>query len=267
MENKVNTFIYLLRDPRPGKFKGYIGKSNNPKWRFKYGHLCEAKMKGGTLKKDWLRKLDKLELQPILEVIDEVPINEWQFWEVWYIELFKTWNYELVNSDKGGLGSERMSLETRQKISSKAKERFKYRSGTFKGKHHTIETKTLLSNQRKGTRLGEENSFYNKHHSDKTKKRLSEVQKQIQKEGKGNKLPVMYGVDNPSCKKRVIISPTGEKTLVTNLRKFCQDNLLSLETFRKWLNKGKILAPLAQKDIIRQRYKSKRTVGWELRDN
>jgi predicted GIY-YIG superfamily endonuclease len=36
--------------------------------------------------------------------IDCVDDNEWRFWESWYIELFKSWGFELENKNKGGGG-------------------------------------------------------------------------------------------------------------------------------------------------------------------
>jgi predicted GIY-YIG superfamily endonuclease len=36
--------------------------------------------------------------------IDCVEDNEWRFWESWYIELFKSWGFELENKNNGGGG-------------------------------------------------------------------------------------------------------------------------------------------------------------------
>jgi hypothetical protein len=36
--------------------------------------------------------------------IDYVDDNEWRFWESWYIELFKSWGFELENKNNGGGG-------------------------------------------------------------------------------------------------------------------------------------------------------------------
>ena len=63
----------------------YIGKTICPKTRF-----SQHKFKHG--------------FDIILEIIDEVPINEWKFWEMWYIELYKSWGFKLINKSKGGGG-------------------------------------------------------------------------------------------------------------------------------------------------------------------
>ena len=36
--------------------------------------------------------------------IDCVEDNEWRFWESWYIELYKSWGFELENKNNGGGG-------------------------------------------------------------------------------------------------------------------------------------------------------------------
>jgi len=46
---------------------------------------------------------DKKENSEIFE-IDCVDDDEWRFWESWYIELFKSWGFELENKNSGGGG-------------------------------------------------------------------------------------------------------------------------------------------------------------------
>lgn len=41
----------------------------------------------------------------ILVVIDEVPTEEWLYWEEFYIAVFKSWGYPLKNKNNGGGGS------------------------------------------------------------------------------------------------------------------------------------------------------------------
>lgn len=107
------TFIYILVDPRDDKVR-YIGKSNNPKKRLE-GHLGDKKK---THKCNWIKSLTTLNLRPIIETIDEVLESEWQFWEVHYISLYKSWGFDLTNSTKGGEGQSvgyKASEETKAK--------------------------------------------------------------------------------------------------------------------------------------------------------
>jgi len=77
------TFIYYLeKDNVPI----YIGKSNYPKQRMSTDHY---KNFGSNIKQ---------------YIIDEVPIDEWRFWEQFYIDLFRSWNCNLKQQKKGGGG-------------------------------------------------------------------------------------------------------------------------------------------------------------------
>lgn len=118
------TFIYALSDPRDGNVR-YIGKSNNVKHRFN-SHVSELTKR--TNKTNWIKSLLKLNLKPDIFIVDEVDINEWQFWEIHYISLFKYYGFKLTNSTIGGecgpsLKGVRRSDEVKRKISEKAKNR------------------------------------------------------------------------------------------------------------------------------------------------
>lgn len=60
-----------------------------------------------------------------IEVIDEVPSEEWRFWEEFYIILFKSWGFTLVNKNNGGCGPSFVSQQTRDKISKSLKGKIK----------------------------------------------------------------------------------------------------------------------------------------------
>lgn len=106
------TFIYVLIDPRNNLPK-YIGKSNNPSKRFT--NHCREQYK--SLKRNWIVSLKKLELKPVLEILDEVPSHEWEFWEKHYISLYKSWGFNLLNDTHGGYGVGTHTKQTKDKIS------------------------------------------------------------------------------------------------------------------------------------------------------
>ena len=56
-----------------------------------------------------------------IEEIEEVIIDEWKFWESFYIELFKSWGYSLNNKNNGGGGVTTQTFETRLQISKSKK--------------------------------------------------------------------------------------------------------------------------------------------------
>jgi len=94
------TFIYILIDPDTNLVR-YVGKSNKPKRRY-YKHCSRSDKK--THKVNWINKLLNENKKPILEVIDEVPIEEWVFWESYWVSQFKTWGFNLTNNTNGGNG-------------------------------------------------------------------------------------------------------------------------------------------------------------------
>ena len=97
----METYIYTLKDPISNEIR-YVGKSNNPKQRFK-AHLNKCR-KHQKHKSNWIEKLKKLGLKPIFEIINTVPIDEWKFWEKYWISQMKTWGFNLINYTEGGDG-------------------------------------------------------------------------------------------------------------------------------------------------------------------
>jgi hypothetical protein len=69
--------------------------------------------------------------------IDIVEDNEWRFWESWYIELFKSWGFELENKNNGGGGRGPgwiSSPERNAKIKSSMKNHSQYYTNEIKEK-------------------------------------------------------------------------------------------------------------------------------------
>jgi hypothetical protein len=95
------TNIYVLIDPRTNMVR-YVGKANNVTQRYQ-AHLNRAR-KHQTHKKNWVEQLKKEGLKPIIKIIDIVPINEWIFWETYWISQMKTWGFDLINYTNGGDG-------------------------------------------------------------------------------------------------------------------------------------------------------------------
>lgn len=94
-----NTYIYSLSDPTSDQVK-YIGKTNYPKRRYA-AHFKKANMVH-LKKEEWINSLKKIGLKPKMSIEDEVPISEWGFWEQYYISLYKSWGFSLLNATSGG---------------------------------------------------------------------------------------------------------------------------------------------------------------------
>jgi len=92
-------FIYVLKDPTTGEIR-YVGKTNNPKTRLTK-HCAE---KGRNHRVHWIQRLKLLGQVPVFEILDEVPIEHWQQWEVAWIEYFREQGCNLVNGTNGGEG-------------------------------------------------------------------------------------------------------------------------------------------------------------------
>jgi group I intron endonuclease len=91
-------YIYTLSDPITNEIK-YCGKTKNIKERL-IGHLKEKKSNQDKI--SWIKKIKFNGLKPILEIIDEVDENNWDFWEKFWIAQLKCWGFELFNKTDGG---------------------------------------------------------------------------------------------------------------------------------------------------------------------
>lgn len=97
-----NVYIYALIDPRDSQVR-YVGKANNPLDRYT-NHFNSARDKN-THKRNWINNVRESGYRPELLILDEVPKSDWQYWEKFYISLFKTWGFSLVNYTNGGDGT------------------------------------------------------------------------------------------------------------------------------------------------------------------
>jgi hypothetical protein len=118
----------------------YVGKANNVTQRYT-AHLNRAR-KHQIHKKNWIETLKKQGLKPIIEIIDVVPINDWVFWETYWISQMKTWGFDLINYTNGGDGCTFGNQTS-----------FKKGHKLWLGKKHSEETKK---------KIGENNAFKGK---------------------------------------------------------------------------------------------------------
>ncbi len=89
-----------------------------------------------------------------IELLDEV--EDWRFWESWWIEQFRVWGFILINKNKGGGGCEKgISKHTSQS-------REKIRSAR-KGKSLSEETKQKQSISNSGISRNQGNNFAQGH--------------------------------------------------------------------------------------------------------
>ncbi len=108
----MTTYIYTLSDNTGVR---YVGKTTDLKRRLKDHIKFSSKKK--TYKDKWICSLIKKNELPIFEILDEVNIEDWGFYEKYWIAQFKSWGFNLTNGNDGGEGG-----------------------NGFKGKKHTLET-------------------------------------------------------------------------------------------------------------------------------
>lgn len=98
----------------------------------------------------------KLGTNLFIELVDIVSTNEWRFWESFYISLFKSWGFILINKNKGGGGMEKgypkHTSESKQKIGNK-----------IRGRHHNDETKLKQSISNTGISRNKNNQYAKGH--------------------------------------------------------------------------------------------------------
>lgn len=137
------TFIYALTDPRPGDTHVYVGKADRPRRRF-MEHYWELPT-DQTRKGHWLRSLLKLGLKPAQVILREVPVWEWQVWEMTFIQWYRALGWVVVNTAEGGDGVTVFTDEMRAKCALGRK-----------GKGHTPEARAAIGAAFKGKTLSAE---------------------------------------------------------------------------------------------------------------
>lgn len=92
-------FIYTLVDPRDNRVR-YVGKSNDPEKRYQ-AHLYD-RLNSNPRKQNWIKKLRRVGLKPILSVIEICAECEWQDRERYWISKFRETHSDLLNITDGG---------------------------------------------------------------------------------------------------------------------------------------------------------------------
>jgi group I intron endonuclease len=113
----MKTYIYTLEHSETGEIR-YVGKTTNTKRRY-YQHTSKKVCKKLSNKHlgNWLLSILNKDLKPILRIIEECEDN-WVESEVYWIEQFKVWGFNLVNFTKGGEGfGHKHSEESKKKMS------------------------------------------------------------------------------------------------------------------------------------------------------
>src|ERR1700733_2427098 len=98
-EGKMETSIYVLRDPRNGGVK-YVGKTINVLLRKKAHNSGRGKWRVGG----WIGCLKKLGLRPVMEVIEVINGDGWALRERYWINHYQGQGCDLCNLSNGREG-------------------------------------------------------------------------------------------------------------------------------------------------------------------
>lgn len=171
------TFIYTLSDPDTLEVR-YIGKANNLKYRL-WAHIQEAKNDSRNQRKcNWIKKLLLQNKKPIIEILEEVPLESWKKSEIYWIAQFKTWGFRLINMTSGG-ESGIISENCKKALQNSKRGHIK---GMFK---HSEETKALIKEKRANQVVTEDHkrkiseSLKGRKKSDSHRKNISEGRKKL----------------------------------------------------------------------------------------
>ena len=156
----TEVFIYSLEDPETKEIR-YIGKTVQKLEKRLTAHIYESKHRKNH-KCNWINKLNKNGNNPTIKLIDIVSEDDWEFWEMYWIERFKSWGFNLVNHTPGGEGY-RHSKETKEKIRQANSGENHY----FYGKKHKKISKEKISDSLIGNKYAK--GFK---HSEKTKEKV-----------------------------------------------------------------------------------------------
>lgn len=232
--------IYSLKDPLTNEIR-YVGKTVNVKRRM-YLHIAEAKT-SKTHKAKWVNKLLESGVKPILEILEVVDDDCWEFWEKYWISQMRSWGFKLCNLTGGGDGVKFWSEEMKINMS-------KIKKGCSvwnKGIGMSDNAKQLLSNSKKGqvswfknkthtTEFKEEKSkqminyFKNNDHNRIGKKHNDDSKKLMRKNCRVSKLikkPILqYSVDNVLLKEWESVVDAGNELGIvpSNIRHVCKTN-------------------------------------------
>lgn len=188
------TTIYMLICPITLECR-YIGKSVDPLKRYQK-HIQNG-MKEGPKRHvySWINGLLQKQLLPEMVVIDEV--EDWVFWESFYIEYFKSIGCKLTNLTIGGEGSigYKHTEKWKQDMSLKAKGRKPWNTGKTLSKEH----KDKIAKGNKGRKFSKESkekigSANAKAHQDKSKLSEEDILFIKSKPMTQTKLALKYGV-------------------------------------------------------------------------
>jgi group I intron endonuclease len=149
------TFIYGLFDPRDFSLR-YIGKADDLHKRW-IKHMNESKRRNRSPREKWIMELLELGLQPIIKIIEEVMMEEWEKKEDFWIKYFKSLGNDLLNVARGGLGYSNGHVAYNKGTEMSEEQKEKIKNSTL-GREVSEETRKKQSKVRRGVKNNKKNA-------------------------------------------------------------------------------------------------------------
>lgn len=210
-----NSSIYALLDPRNEEIR-YVGKTEGVLTHRLSVHISDAKCgRDKCHRANWIRSLLRQDLKPSIQLIEEVPDEDWQWYETWWIVYGRVIGWNLTNSTLGGEGISgwKHSDEVRQKISEDKKGKYVGESNPFFGKTHSEEFKHKMSGVKKGSVVSEETrrkmskSHKGMTHTEETRYKISVAKKGNRySQGERNRTAKIRETDAQEIKKQLSLN-------------------------------------------------------------
>lgn len=97
-----NCYIYTLEHPITNEIV-YVGKTITSLSNRLSGHMIDSKRYNRKIS-NWIKKLSKENLKPIIKELDICDEKDSSKLEIFYIQMFKSWGFNLKNHTDGGEG-------------------------------------------------------------------------------------------------------------------------------------------------------------------
>lgn len=107
----MTAYIYALQDPRTYEVR-YIGKSVSPKNRLR-NHINGQRYAQNWRMRQWIGELRADARRPVLMIVDECDLENWQERERHWIKIFREVGSRLCNIESGGNGLHAATYEMR----------------------------------------------------------------------------------------------------------------------------------------------------------
>jgi len=142
-------YIYSLKDPRDYQIK-YIGKTIDIDRRRKEHNQIHRNKK--SKKNSWIIHLIKNGMQPIMEVLEECKESDWVERERFWIRYYKELGFNLKNMTLGGESNDGYVFTKEDRLKQSKSQRLRHKTTPF-----SMETREKLSKKAKETLNGLDN--------------------------------------------------------------------------------------------------------------